>query len=150
MTTSKHDETGTADCLTQADDLPTGRTRGVRALAVLGATAAALAVWAVAVPLAGCKLTVRLNGVTQLVGPGTVVAASLLAGLAGWALLAALERFAGQPRRTWTVTVVVIMGASLSGPLALGIHPAEIAALVAMHLAVAAVLIPALQRSARC
>jgi len=48
------------------------------------------------------------------------------------------------------VTAVVIMEASFSGPLALGTHPAAIAALVAMHLAVAAVLIPALQRSARC
>ena len=41
-----------------------------------------------------------MNGVTQPVGPGAVMTASLLAGLAGRALLAALERFGRRPRRT--------------------------------------------------
>lgn len=132
-----------------ADRRPVARTRGLRALAVLGAAAAALAVWAVAVPLAGTQLTVHMNGTTQPVGPGTVVTTALLAGLGGWALLAALERIGRRPRRTWTVIAVVVLVLSLAGPVGDGAHPATTIALAVMHLAVGATLIPTLRRSAR-
>jgi hypothetical protein len=149
MTTAKPDHPSTAAAPTQADHSPVRHARGLRALAVLGAVAAALAVWAVAVPLAGIELTVVMNGVTQPVGPGTVMTTSLLAGLAGWALLAALERFGRRPHRTWTVIAVVMLVLSLAGPLGNGVHTATTIALTGMHLAVGAVLIPALRRSAR-
>jgi lysylphosphatidylglycerol synthetase-like protein (DUF2156 family) len=149
MTTNKPDHLSTAATSTQADHSPVRRTYGPRALAVLGATAAALAVWSVAVPLAGTELTVRMNGMTQSVEPGAVMTASLLAGLAGWALLAALERFGRRPRRTWTVMAVLVLVLSLAGPLGNGVHTATTIALAGMHLAVGAVLIPALRRSAR-
>ena len=80
-----------------------------------GATGAALAVWAVAVPLAGATLNVRLNGAVQHVGAGSVAGTALLAGLAGWPLLAGLERFGRRPRRTWAITAGVLMSASLAG-----------------------------------
>ncbi|HMG63269.1 MAG TPA: DUF6069 family protein [Streptosporangiaceae bacterium] len=127
-----------------------GRIRIVRAATVAGAAGAALAVWAVAVPLAGATLAVRMNGATQQVGPAAVAGTALLAGLAGWLLLAVLERFGRRPGRTWAITAGVLMGASLAGPLHSGVGGGAAAALAAMHLAVAAVLITVLPRTARC
>jgi hypothetical protein len=154
MTTSEHDHGSTpgiptSDIPTRTDCPPVHHIRGLRALAVTGAVAAALAVWAVAVPLAGIEPTVRMGGESRPVGPGAVATSALLAGLAGWALLAALERFAGRARRTWTIIAVVMLLLSLGGPLGNGAHTATTIALAGMHLAVGAVLIPALRRSAR-
>ncbi|MEP7026630.1 MAG: DUF6069 family protein [Actinomycetota bacterium] len=145
----------TLDCAPACAEAPAqrwtaGRIRAIRASAVAGATAAAIAVWAVAVPLAGATLAVRTNGTTHPVGPGSVAAVALLASLAAWLLLAALEHYARRPRRAWSVTAGVLMGASLSGPLSSGIGGGAIVALAAMHLAVAAVLISVLPRTARC
>jgi hypothetical protein len=116
---------------------------------VLGAVAVALAVWAAAVPLAGTELTVRVNGTSQPVGAGAVVATSLLAGLAGWALLAVLERFGRRPRRTWTVIAVAVLVLSLAGPLGSGVNTVSATVLAGMHLAVGAVLITTLPGLAR-
>jgi hypothetical protein len=126
-----------------------GRVRAVRAAGVAGAAGAGIAVWAVAVPLAGATLSVRLNGAVQHVGPGAVVGTALLAGLAGWLLLAALERFGRRPARTWAITAGLLMGASLAGPLHSGVGGGAAAALAAMHLAVGVVLITVLPRTAR-
>jgi Family of unknown function (DUF6069) len=127
---------------------PTQRTR---LLAVAGAAAAALAVWAVAVPLTGIDLTVRIGGGsdTQQIGSGEVVLVSLLAGLAGWALLDLLERFTSHTRGIWTASALVVLAVSLLGPLGGGVTTAARVALTGMHLAAAAVLIPLLARSAR-
>ncbi len=149
MTTAMPDHPPTAGTPNRSDHSPAHRTRGVRALAVFGAVVAALAVWVVAVPLAGTELTVRVNGATQPVGPGAVMTMSLLAGLAGWALLAAMERLGRRPGRSWTVIAVVVLVLSLAGPVGDSVHTATTVALAAMHLAVGAVLIPALRRSAR-
>ncbi|MEU7457927.1 DUF6069 family protein [Streptosporangium roseum] len=124
-----------------------GATR--RALTVAGATAAALALWTLAGPVAGIDLTVRLGEGVQPVGPGAVVVASLLAGLAGWALLASLERITKRPGRTWTVIAVVVLALSLAGPLGGAVGTASTVTLAGMHLIVAAVLIPGLGRPAR-
>jgi hypothetical protein len=63
---------------------------------------------------------------------------------AGWALLALLERLTA--RTIWTVTALL---ASLGGPLSRsGITAANRAVLVLPHLAVGAVLIPALRSTA--
>jgi hypothetical protein len=117
---------------------------------VIGAAAAALAVWTVAVPLAGVDLTVRTDGGGGIrkVGSGDVVLVSLLAGLAGWGLLALLERFTAHPRRTWTATALVVLALSLLGPLGAGVGTAATVTLAGMHVAAAAVLIPLLARSA--
>jgi hypothetical protein len=96
------------------------RTRG---LAVVGAAATALGVW------------------------GAVIAASLLSGLLGWAGLALLERRTTRTRTAWTVTALAVVVVSLSGPLTAATTPAAAAVLSLMHLAVAAVLIPALRSS---
>lgn len=121
---------------------------------VAGATVAAVAQWAAAGPIAGASLDVRLNGVVQHVGLGAVVAASLLAGLAAWGLLALLERRSqragrGRPRRTWTITVVAVLVLSLAGPLSSAIGTTSTLSLIGLHLVVAVVLLAGLGRSAR-
>ncbi|GAA1284629.1 hypothetical protein Psi02_33300 [Planotetraspora silvatica] len=121
-----------------------GRPTRVRRLVVVaGASVAALAVWAVADPLAGIDLTVRLSGTEQHVGAGAVVAASLVAGFAAWASVALMERLTRRARRIWTVIAVVVLALSLSGPLG-AVTTAGTVALACMHLVVAAVLIPGL------
>jgi hypothetical protein len=123
--------------------MPPGRR--VRALAVLGAAAATLTVWAVAGPLAGVDLRVRLGSHSaQQVGPSTVAIVTILAGLAAWGLLAVLERFAPRARTVWVAIVLVALALSLAGPLTAGVTTAAKVGLAGMHLAAAAVLVPVL------
>lgn len=107
---------------------------------------AALAVWALAVPLAGATLTVRMGGGTQTVGPVSVAVSSLLAGLAGWALLAVLERLATRPGRIWTIIALIVCALSLLGPLGGAVGAAATLVLILLHLVVGAVLVPGLAR----
>ena len=116
--------------------------------AVLGATAAAVAIWVVAT-LASADLTVSF-------GPGqpiqkitlvNVVVAALVGSLAGWGLLALLRRFTAKARAVWTVTAIVAALLSLAGPLSTISSAGTKAWLVAMHLAVATVLIVVLRRT---
>lgn len=115
-------------------------------LTVIGAPAAALAVWALAVPVAGTTLTVRMGDGTQPVGPAPVVVASLLAGLAGWTLLAVLERFAPRPARIWTITALIVLALSLFGPAGSAVGIVATLVLILLHLIVGAVLVPGLAR----
>ena len=120
-----------------------------RAASVATATAAAVAVWAVAVPALGTHLLVRFGGGSpQTVGAGFVAGAALAASLAGWGLLALLERRTRHARAIWTAVAIAVTVASLGLPLSAGTTAAATTALALMHLAVAAVLIPALRRSA--
>ena len=84
---------------------PTTRPRRARALAVIAATLAALTVWLITDPLLGIDLTgTTAPGSQQLqpITPAMVAGASLVTGLAGWGLLALLERFTARARTTWT------------------------------------------------
>jgi len=116
--------------------------------AVLGATAAAVAIWAVAT-VAGADLSVSF-------GPGqpiqkitvvNVVVAALVGSLAGWGLFAILRRFTAKARAIWTVTAIVAALLSLGGPLSTIASAGTKAWLVAMHLVVATVLIVVLRRT---
>ena len=116
--------------------------------AVLAATAAAVAIWIVAT-LAGADLTVSF-------GPGqpiqkvtviNVVVAALVGSLAGWGLLALLRRFTANARAIWTVIAIIFALLSLGGPLSTISSTGTKAALVAMHLAVAAVTIVGLRQT---
>jgi hypothetical protein len=120
--------------------------RGIRALGVAGATAAALAVWAIAHPLAGVDLGVRMNGSVEEVTPTPIVIVSVLAGLAGWALLAVLERSARRAKTVWTAIAAVALLLSLAGPLTSAVTTAATVALLCMHLVVGAILIGTLTR----
>lgn len=118
-----------------------------RALAVAGSALAALAVWVLAGALLGVDLRVASSGQVREVGAGAVLASALLSSLAGWALLALLERFSSRARTIWTSIALVVLLASLAGPLLGALTLGGKLALVLMHLAVAAVLVPALRRT---
>jgi len=127
-----------------------GRLGRTRALSVGGAVIAAVAVWAVAVPLLGLHLTVRFgSGSPQTVGLDLVVGASFIASLVGWGLLAMLERRTSRARTIWTVSAIAVLLVSLSLPLSAGTTTSTKAVLTVMHVAAAAVLIPALRGGLR-
>lgn len=111
-----------------------------------GAVLAAVAVWTVADPVLGIELLVEMDAEPQPVGVQAVVASSLVADLAGWGLVALLERVTTRARRVWTVTALAVLMLSLLGPPA-AVTTAATVALAAMHLAVAVVLIPTLTRA---
>ncbi|SCE91898.1 DUF6069 family protein [Micromonospora mirobrigensis] len=121
--------------------------RRTRPLAVLAVTCATVAVWAVAVPLAGVDLVARSGGADRTVGPGAVAGTTLLVGLAGWAVLALLERRTRRARSIWTGLALAVLLVSLLPPLAEGVGTAAKLTLVTMHL-VAGLLVPALGRTA--
>ena len=126
--------------------------RGVvprRAAAVAVAVAAGLAVWVVGVPVLGIELTARTGTGQLVVGPASVAVAGLAAALAGWGLLALLERYATRPRPAWTVTAVALLVLSLAGPLAQGTTVAAVTVLAAMHVAVGTAVVVLLGRTAR-
>jgi hypothetical protein len=119
------------------------------AVGVLAAVAAATAIWAIAAA-AGVDLTVRFGtGQPIEVTAVSVVVAALLAGLAGWGLLAVLRRFTARARAVWTGTATVAALLSLAGPLAATAPAATKVSLMAMHLTVAAVLIAVVRRTTR-
>jgi hypothetical protein len=127
-----------------AADPATRRIR--RGLAVLMATGVAVAVWFVAAVLGGVDLTVRRGAGTDTVTLAAVVGAAVLAGLAGWALLAVLERFTRRPRRIWTVVAVTVFALSMLGPIGSAEGPLTMFVLGTLHAGVAAALV----RSLRC
>ncbi len=74
-----------------------------RALGVVGAVIAAVAVWVIEVPILGLHLDIRFgSGAVQTIGIGFVLGATLFASLLGWALLAILERRTPRARTIWT------------------------------------------------
>src|SRR4030081_2510603 len=116
--------------------------------AVLGATAAAIAIWVVAIA-AGADLTVSFGAgqPIQKITVVNVVVAALVGSLAGWGLLAMLRRFTTNARAIWTVVAIIFALFSLGGPLSTISSTGTKVALVAMHLAVATVVIVGLRRT---
>ena len=124
--------------------------RASRLLAAAVATAAALTVWAVAEFAFGIDLQSPANPgrPSHDIGAANVALAAITASLAGWTLLAVLERLTSHARTVWAVIAVVALALSLGAPLnGAGITPANQAVLVALHVVVAAVLVPTLWRS---
>jgi hypothetical protein len=118
-------------------------------VAVLGATAAAVAIWLVAIA-AGADLTVSFGPgqPIQKVTVVNVVVAALVGSLAGWGLLALLRRFTTKARAIWTVIAIIAGLLSLAGPLSTISTAGTKAALIAMHLVVATVTIVVLRQTA--
>jgi hypothetical protein len=116
--------------------------------AVLGATVAATAIWAVATT-AGADLTVSFgpDQPIQKITAINVVVAAVVGSLAGWGLLGLLHGFTTKARAIWTVIAVVAALLSLGGPLSATASAGTKMALVAMHLVVATVLIVVLRRA---
>lgn len=129
------------------------RTRRFRLLTVLAGAGAALAVWALAELAFGIRLhspAFEASGATFEISPPLVVTTALVPALAGWALLALLERLTSRAAQLWLAIALLALAASLSMPLSgSGLDAAQRVALVAMHLAVGAAVVPTLYGSAR-
>jgi hypothetical protein len=119
--------------------------RGHRAATVLGAVGAAAAAWAVLTQLGEVDLAAGSPPVT--VGLAQVVLTAAVAGFAGWALLAAFERWTAAPRRNWRIAAVSVLVVSLVGPLTMAAGLA-MGGLVTLHVVVGAALIVGF--SSRC
>ena len=125
--------------------------RRARLLGVVAAVVVAEAVWV----LAGLGLGIHLQAPAGTaapepvdIGPLNVALASTLLSLAGWAVLAGLERLTPRARRIWLVVALVALAASLSTPLSgTGVSTANRLVLVLMHLTVAAIVISVLYRT---
>lgn len=108
------------------------------ALAVL----APVLVWLVADPLLGHRLRIADGEQALDIGALPVAVVALLASLAGWGLLAALERFGvRRARAVWTGLAGAVLAVSFLPLTGDGMDGGTRAALALMHLAVAAVLI---------
>lgn len=129
----------------------TGERRRRRLLAVVGGALAAEAVWLMAELFFGVRLQAPAgNGYPQPmdIGPGTVAAASAILSLLGWGVLALLERFTSRARSIWLTLSLLALVASLGMPLSgTGVSAATRTGLLLMHLAVAAIVVPALYRT---
>ena len=107
------------------------------------ATVVALGTWAV-VRLLGVELTVGKGPDPSQVGAVEVVAATVLAGLAAWAVHRVLARSA-RTARWWPFVGSTAIAVSIIGPSYLADGAAAVA-LISMHLIVGAILIAGLAR----
>lgn len=110
---------------------------------MLGATAATYAVWLTAHQFLDVDLLLS-DGTT--VPWSAVVLTTVGAGLAGWTLLALLERFTRRGAKLWAWTAGIVLLVSLMGPLGQAAGTATTVSLLAMHLTAGAVLIPLMLR----
>lgn len=92
----------------------------------------------------------RAHSSSADIGPLLVAVASVVGYLAGWGVLAVLERLTVRNARAiWLGVALVALAASLAMPLGgTGIGAANRVVLVLMHMAVAAVLLAVASRSA--
>ena len=106
--------------------------------------------WSIEVPLLGADLTVQTSpgGSIQTIGLGSVITASLLSSLLGWALLALLERWSERARTVWTATAGGLLLLSLAGPLVAAVTTTGTVSLTVLHLSVAALFIPLMRHTA--
>jgi hypothetical protein len=129
----------------------TSARRRQRLVAIAGAVLAAVVIWVIAVPITGVDLQATTGPGSTVLEPVpvyAVIAMSLLAPLAGWALLALLERFTTKPKTIWTTIAVIVLLISYGGPLlGAGIPTGSRITLGLMHTLVGLIVIPAFARS---
>ncbi|MEU7780883.1 DUF6069 family protein [Micromonospora parva] len=121
-----------------------------RALGVVAAVVAPLAIWAIGA-LAGVDYTIESPGQPATnIGAGAIVMIALGAALLGWAALALLERFAARVARPVWISLAVVVTVLSFVPL-FGVEATSGAklALGATHVAVAVALIALLPRPRR-
>jgi hypothetical protein len=128
-------------------DIKHGRARALCAAG--GALAAALA-WTVEVPLLGIHLNFRFGtGHIQTIAVGEVIGVTVAASLLGWLLLTLLERRTPHARLLWTTISLAALAASLALPLTSATTTSAVAGLIVMHVAVGAVVIPAMAHTTK-
>jgi hypothetical protein len=134
---------------TPVRNLPKAATRHRRWVTVLVAMASGIAVWTVVHPFLGVDLEVKTaGGSTQQVSQLAVALTSLVVGFAGWATVAALERFTRSPRTVWNAVAGVVLALSLLGALGAQNTGAKVG-LVVLHLVVGGILLVGLARTVR-
>lgn len=120
-----------------------------RWLTVLAAMSAASLLYAIAGPILGINLEVRVGTGVQTVEGLTVVVSSLVVGLAGWGLLTVLRKLTAHGSTSWRVVASLVLVVSLLGPLG-ATSLAAGAVLIAMHLVVGGLLLGALPYRPHC
>jgi len=126
--------------------------RGDRVVAVVATVIAPALVWLIATVGFGQDLYQPGFGgsAPQELSIWLVAASAGMAALAGAAVLALIERTSRRPAQVWLVVSTAVLILSLGAPLSgEGIDIANKLALVSMHLAAGAVMIPLLYRSVR-
>ena len=119
-----------------------------RGVGVLAAVAAVLVVWVLG-DLAGADYWITDSQGTVRIDLSIATEVTLILALAGWALLAVLERITRHGTRIWAGIAVLITVASEIPVFLVEATTATRVALFIVHLAVGAVLIPAYTRPAR-
>jgi hypothetical protein len=147
-TQSAHQQSQTSSSVSASTAACRRRRTRARMLTVLAAAFSAVLGWVIAVQVLGVELVVAVGATEQSVGLIAVVSTSVLAGLAGWALLALLERRTARAKFAWTITAVTVLVLSMAGPLGASSMQA-MATLIALHVAVGGVLIAGLRASSR-
>lgn len=123
---------------------------GARTLAVAATVAAAALVWLVGEPLLGNDLVVEQPGQAPLdLSLASFVVITLGASLAGWAVLALLEKITRYGRRIWTGLAVAVVLVSFLPFLSAQMSTGSAVVLGLAHLVVGAVLVPLLLRVPR-
>lgn len=127
-----------------------GKRTAVRVAIVVGGAVAAVVVWALAKIAGGIQVSLGGGAATDMPW-WQVIAASLVGGLAGWALLAILEaRIGSRARKIWTIVAVIVVVVSLAGPFGTpGIALGDRFWLAAIHIVLGLVVIPAMGRTSR-
>lgn len=122
----------------------TGRRRR-RAGAAVGAVIAALVVYALARLAAGHLLQPAFgSGDPTRLSAGFVAVVAALGALLGWGVIALLESASHKAARVWAVSAPLVLLASFAMPLSgHGVSAGNRLALILIHLAVGAVVIPA-------
>lgn len=130
----------------------TGRrdTGGVRGAAHLWSAGAVAVVVAAAATTVLAAVGRALGAPIAVDGEAIALAAfamfTVIAGVAGIVLAVALNRWTRRPRRTFTVTTVVLTVLSLVPDLLVQVSPGSRIVLMLTHLVAAAIVIPALAR----
>lgn len=128
------------------------RRRRLRLVGVGASVTSSFVIWVVAVPVLGVELRAPNGpGSTELepVSVVAVVLMSLLAPLAGWALLAGLEKLTTKAQTIWTTIAVAVLVISYGGPLlGAGVPSDSRITLALMHTAVGLATILTFTRSA--
>src|SRR4051794_7144375 len=92
-----------------------------RASVVVAAALLTLLTWLVVNLLDSSPVQVRMQDEVTTISAASVILTSAVMALAGWALLAVLERLSRNGRRIWTAIAVVVLLLSLIAPLSYGI-----------------------------
>jgi thiamine transporter ThiT len=81
---------------------------------------------------------------TRTITLALTIVATVVAGLAGWVVIALLERYISSPRRVWIALTLVVLALSIAPVFRTTANLGTQLMLTALHCVAAAVLIPAL------